>query len=341
MIIVITGASGFIGSHFVQHFLSLNHTVIAIDSFKHKGTWSRLIEAIGTHKKNLQVFYHDLNSPIDEVLFNRISDVIGDNDSIFINCASNSAVNRSISNPRECWENNTAIAINTLEYLKKANYTKIIHLSTDEVYGNYEVSSGNGYKEWSSINPSNPYSASKAAQEALYIAYWRTYNLPIAIVNTMNNIGEWQDNEKFIPLIISRIKKNKIINVYAEEGKTSGSRVYLDVKDHAHMMSHICKTKIPMFPGNDMPFRVNLCGKEEVSNLEMVLLIGNLMGKSREEIMPLIRLVSPDVARPGYDKRYLLDSTKSDELFKFSHTPLATTLNRIIQFNTKNPEWME
>lgn len=351
MSVVITGASGFIGAHFCRHFLKQGYNVIGIDSFRHRGTWSRLNESVldvPHDTGQFVVFYHDFNVPVDEVLAKKISRTLDDDNSVFINCASNSAVNRSISDPRECWENNTRIAINTLEYLRSSkDYRTIIQLSTDEVYGDYassQVSSGNngnGFKEWSPINPSNPYAASKAAQEALFISYWRTYGLPIVIANTMNNIGEWQDCEKFIPLVIGRLVDKKIINVYVDEQGNQGSRVYLDVKDHARMMECLVRNPRSMYPLADCPDRWNLCGNVEATNMEVVLLIAEIMGMSREETMPLVKCSRPDIERPGYDKRYLLDPAKTKAYFNFEYTDFHETLKRIVDFTLSHREWMQ
>ncbi len=331
--VVITGGSGFIGAHFVDHFYNqLKWNVIVIDSPGRYQKLSHRLEKVRQRVTDFPVesrlcfvLHADLTKEIDSQLASKVSDFIDGGEAYFINCASDSAVNRSITNPRDCYETNTAIAMNVAEYWReeKGLYKKLVHISTDEVYAGAEDAPLSGFPEWSSINPPNPYAASKAAQEALFISYWHTYGLPVVIANTMNNIGEWQNEEKFVPQIVKRLLAKEPINVYVDSAGVVGSRIYLDTKDHALMMENIL---LGQFDPMSTLHKFNLAGETELTNEQMVEFIAKIINTE-----PDIRRTPTGIARPGYDKRYRLNSTFFNQMFPhFSYTPIEASLQRII-----------
>ena len=169
--ILITGSAGFIGTHTVEHFIAnTDWEIIGIDSFRHRGDSLRVNQDPTRYK----IYTHDLTTPISDRLIRKIGDI-----DYIINMASESHVDRSITDPVDFCENNIKLALTMLEYAREAKPKIFIQISTDEVYG--AALNGMNHKEWSTILPSNPYSASKAAQEALAISYWRTYGVPIVI----------------------------------------------------------------------------------------------------------------------------------------------------------------
>lgn len=349
--LIITGASGFIGSHVTKYFLdNTNWFLILIDSFRHKGTYSRLNEFINKYDTTrFKIYHHDLAVPIDKVLFNKITHCQALPIHYIINLASNSAVERSIFDPVECWRNNCELIVNMLEFARNLKRLELfIQISTDEVYGDAYLPRQNdptfkGFKEWSTILPSNPYAASKAAQEALCIAYWRTYSTPIVLTNTMNNVGEWQDTEKFLPRIISLIDQGEKLAIYTDNEGEIGARVYLDAKDHAAALHHIINNYVSdsnnygmKFIFKDRPPRFNICGNIELDNLEVAHMIGKLMGRGFN-----YDLVPAKSARPGYDKTYLLDPTLMGKFgWKPKHT-IEQTFQRIIDHSLANPWWIK
>ena len=182
--ILVTGSHGFVGNHLVRYVLDkTDWDIVGVDSFRHAG------DPLRNHDDpRYAVFCHDLNAPIGD----RLSEKIGDVDYI-INLASISDVDLSIRDPLWVWENNTRLIGNILAFAhlrKRQGLEKFIHCSTDEVFG--PAPAGYFHGEWDTICPSNPYSASKAAQEALCITYWRTYGLPVIITNCMNMVGHDQ-----------------------------------------------------------------------------------------------------------------------------------------------------
>ena len=170
--LLLTGAGGFIGSHVLRHLLhETDWQITATDSFRHKGKTDRILAAadgIPGWRERLDVVVHDLAAPLSAQAAGRIGDV-----DYVIAMASASHVDRSITDPAGFFRNNAEVAISTLEFCREAKPRAVVWISTDEVYGPvgpYDA----GHPEWAPILPSNPYSASKAAQEALAISYWRT-----------------------------------------------------------------------------------------------------------------------------------------------------------------------
>lgn len=172
MRLLITGSAGFAGSHLVDHFLeNTNWQIIGLDSFKHRGDAIRV-----QNNPRYKIYGMDLSKPISA----RIASEIGPVDYI-INAAAESHVDRSITDPVPFIENNVSLAINMLEYARTQSLKMFFQISTDEVYG--AAPEGVKHQEWCPIIPSNPYAASKAAQEAIAISYWRTYSVPVVITN--------------------------------------------------------------------------------------------------------------------------------------------------------------
>ena len=188
--ILITGASGAIGVHMIAHVMhNTDWELVALDSFikEHKGSFDRITKVCEDHPDwmpRIKVICHDLNAPISK----REIEQIGHIDYV-VNLASSSDVQGSIDNPAPFIRNNINIILNMLEYAKEIKPEVFLQFSTDEVYG-ATTEDSNGHAEWDTILPSNPYSASKACQEALAISYWRSFGLPLVITNTMNNFGE-------------------------------------------------------------------------------------------------------------------------------------------------------
>lgn len=205
--------------------------------------------------------------------------------------------------------------------------------NTDEVYG--EAEPKQAHHEWDAIMPSNPYSASKAAQEALAIAYWRTYDVPLILLNVMNVIGERQDTEKFLPKLIYKVATGQSMEIYGEPGKI-GSRYYIHGKNIADAIIFLSKKQPAMYSdGAKRPDRYNVVGDMEMDNLQAAQFVAECMGKKLE-----YRLIPAEKARRGYDKRYALDGKKLAEL-GWKH-PISTldSIRQIVNWTLKNPHWI-
>lgn len=331
MRVMITGSAGFVGHHVVNYFLeNTDCDIVGLDSFRHRGDSLR----VTGDPNRYTVYCHDLNAPLTQ----RLKDELGSFDTI-INCASLSHVDTSIEDPAWFWQQNTQLISNILEFARsQENLKHFIHCSTDEVFG--AAPDGYAHHEWDVICPSNPYAASKAAQEALCIAYWRTFNVPVVITNTMNMIGTRQDPEKFLPKVISRVMKGEVIKIHGSHDRV-GSRMYLDCRNLADAWLFLLKNHVPVryVDGEgDMqrPSRFNIAGLEEIDNLSLAQEVATILDK------PLnFEFEDFHKTRPGHDRRYALDSSKIISLGWNPPFDLGTTLQDVCDFMQENPAWLE
>lgn len=334
--VLLTGAGGFVGSHTLIHFLhNTDWEIVILDSFRHKGLTDRIRQMVHeSHPEYLpriKVFPHDLRVPISKTLTLQMGKI-----DYIVNMASESHVDRSITDPRDFIENNVSLVLTMLEYARKNPVEKFLQVSTDEVYG--AAPKGHNHKEGEPHKPSNPYSASKASQEDICYSYWRTYNMPIVITNTMNIIGELQDSEKFIPKTIRAVMNGEVMDIHANaDGTKIGSRYYLHARNQADALMFILKNiDINTYMQNDQISHYNIVGEKELNNLEIAQLIAKYAGK------PLnYKLVDFHSSRPGHDLRYALDGTKLMNAGWTPPMPLEESLERTVKWTLEYPEWLE
>ena len=325
--ILVTGSAGFVGANFVEYLLEKDPTaeVIGLDSLRHMGDSQRISKS-----DRFYHYTHDLNTPISDVLEAKIGAV-----DVIVNIASESAIDRSITTPDAVVLNNVNLMLNVLDFAKRCNVEKLIHLSTDEVYGQYyDVP----HKEWAKIVPSNPYSASKACQEAIAISYWRTYHTPLALINCQNMFGKMQNVEKMIPKTIKYIYEGKTIPIYSSNGK-SGARKYIHVRNLCSAIYFVMQRDITKYTGaatEELPDRYHVSGHDEISNVDLVDKISHIMNMPGN-----IELVDETAIRPGYDKKYALDDSKLKSLGWKPELDFDDSLRDVVAWTLKNRAWMQ
>ena len=337
--ILLTGAGGAIGVHVIAHLM--HHTdfeVIALDSFNpvHKGYFDRIKRVMKNHPDwtgRVTVFQHDLLAPFTTRQVNELGKI-----DIILNLASRSDVQNSIDDPIPFVKNNTDIMLNICEYARIAKPEVFLHFSTDEVYGSVPKNSG-GHKEWSPILPSNPYSASKACQEAIAIAWWRSFGLPLILTNTMNNFGEMQAPSKFPAMIQQKIENGEVIKIHSAKGGEVGTRYYIHSRNVADAILFIIKNVPPILHSYgelDMPVRLNIVGDKQVANDELVEVISRLMEKEAKT-----EKVYFHEDNPGHDLHYGLNGDKLADLGWKSPVLFEESLKNTIDWQKRNPEWMK
>lgn len=303
--VLITGAGGFCGHHFVDHFLvNTDWDIIGVDSWRHKGVSERLTDSehYQLHKDRVTILTHDLNSPFSDVFIDRLGHV-----DYIVNLASLSHVDTSIVDPVPFVQNNVNVVLHMLELARKIKPEKFIQFSTDEIYG--PMYDGVPHPEWDVVVPSNPYSASKAAQESIAISYWRSYGVPLIITNMMNIIGERQDGEKFLPRIVNSVLNEEVLTIHADND-VPGSRFYLHVRNAADAIMFILRNvDAVLYPESRLPERFNLVGKTELDNLSFARMVAEILGKELKFEFMDVRF-----GRPGHDLRYGLDGSKLESL---------------------------
>ena len=338
MRLLLTGAGGFVGAHVLRHVLTeTDWDVVATDSFRHKGKTDRIVQTVSGipgWRDRVTVVTHDLAAPMTWQMEQRLGPV-----DYLVAMASASHVDRSIADPAGFIRNNTDVALSTFETARHLRPSHVILISTDEVYGPVERDSA-GHPEWAPILPSNPYSASKAAQEAIAISYWRTYGMPLTITNTMNMIGEMQDAEKYQPMLVKRISAGDTVTIHGREhgGVTEfGSRHYLHARNLADALLFLLREgPPPAFPEAERPARYNITGLEQLDNFELADMVAGIVGK------PLrYEVVDYHSTRPGHDPHYGLDATKIAAAGWKPPVPFAESLERTVRWTLAHPEWLQ
>lgn len=331
--ILLTGASGFVGSHVLRHVLAKTDWVVTCPvTFRHRGNSDRIASALAGNDswhQRVHVVLCDLAAPISKTTAARFGPV----DEIW-NVASDSHVDRSIEDAPRFVENNVALILNLLEYARQAKPRVFLQMSTDEVYG--PAPAGSSHKEWDRIAPSNPYSASKACQESIAFSYWRTYGVPVIITNTMNIIGEMQDTEKMVPKTIRSLIRGEPAVVHVSPTGEPGSRFYLHARNLADAWLWISRNCQPqMHPDHDVPLRYHIVGEREMLNTELVNFIGNILG-----LEPQMKFMNFHQSRPGHDLRYALDGSKVANAGWVAPVPFDDSLRQTIRWSVQHPRWL-
>lgn len=328
--VILTGSSGFVGSHLLEHLLiNTDWNIISIESFRQKGVAERITDSehYQKNKDRVTVLTHDLTTPFSEVFISKLPPI----DYIF-NVASESHVTRSISDPVPFIKNNVDLILNMLELARAIKPMKFIQVSTDEVYGPSTI---HDHVEWDTHKPSSPYAASKAAQEDICFSYWRTYQIPVIITNTMNIFGERQDPEKFIPLVIKKILHNETLSVHAKDGKP-GTRKYLHARNQADALLFIANTIVPNIYGESTePSKYHVVGDIELDNLALAQKVASIVGRPLGH-----KLTDADEARPGHDLRYSMDGDKLRRAGWRAPVDFEESLRRTVEWTMQHPEWL-
>jgi len=311
--------------------------ITGIDSFRHKGLSDRLHTKI-YQSPRVRIFTHDLTAPISDILASKIGEV-----DYIINLAAISDVDVSLDDPGYAIRTNTEVMLNMGAYVRKRwRYEQLkdrpvfLHVSTDEVYG--PTDGRTTHKEWDPIVPSNPYSASKACQEAIAISYWRSYGLRLIIVNIMNNFGERQSGGKF-PCIVQRAVRRGLKIILHRFGGGYGSRYYLHSRNAADAMLFLLRNVTPHIhdPGTvDRPDRYNIVGDKQIDNKQFASYIAQVLNKP---------LISEDMVvtdqRPGHDGHYGLNGEKLARLGWKSPMTFEQSMKKCVLWYEENPEWLD
>lgn len=332
---MITGVGGSVGMHVLDHvMINTDWTVIGIDSYRHKGHFDRVSQTLDHNpewRKRFTSVTYDLTAPFTQ----RQIDHMGKVDYI-INLASLADVWDSVDDPVPFVKNNVDIVLNMLEYARVVKPEAFIQFSTDEVYGPTRVDQA--HPEWATLLPSNPYSASKAAQEVIAISYWRSYNVPVIITNTMNNFSEAQGPSKYPVIIQKKLQNDEEVEVHVASDGQIGTRYYIHSRNAADALLFILNETTPYLhkAGEiDRPDRYNIVGSKQVNNLELAKTIARLMDKPLK-----YKFVDFHSKQPGHDTNYGLDGKKLLDMGWRSPTDFETSLKKVIDWQTEHPEWI-
>jgi len=317
--IVVTGGSGFIGSNLVKFLLKKKYFVINIDCLKYSANPYNTKNL--NKNKNYVFFKLDINNK------NKILKILKKYkpEGIF-NLAAETHVDRSIDSPYNFIHSNILGTYNLLETIRKyKKKIKLIHISTDEVYG--DVLKGRSDEEYP-YKPSSPYSSSKASSDHLVQAYVRTYKIPAIISNCCNNYGPNQFPEKLIPKLIFNIINNKPLPIY---GKGKNSREWMHVQDH-------CEALFMIYAKGKVGENYNIGSGVNLKNIDIAKKLLNIAKIKSSKISQKVKIKFIK-DRPGHDFRYALNNNKINKKLGWKtkislHAGLLQTFNWYI--NNKN-----
>jgi len=316
MKIFVTGGAGFIGSNFIRHILEIgrNFAVVNFDKLTYAGNLANL-ESVADNS-NYEFVKGDICDAAAVEAAMRGCDAV-------IHFAAESHVDRSIYEPAPVIQTNVTGTFILLEVARKILVSRFVHVSTDEVYG--DIPAGVSADENSPLQPSSPYSASKAASDLLVRSYVRTYKFPAVVTRSSNNYGPYQFPEKFIPLMITNALGDKPLPVYGD-GKQQ--RDWLHVEDN-------CRGILSVLEKGKIGEVYNIGGLDLDENVTLVRRILNLTGKP-ENLLTYVQ------DRPGHDRRYALNCEKiQTELGWKPIISLEHGLRQTIDWYKNEEQWLD
>ena len=323
--VLLTGGAGFIGHHVIETMLrDTDYNVVVIDRLDTSGNLNRLKEVLDTDPSwvsRIDFIWHDLKAPINEMIAKQIGKI-----DYILHLAAGSHVDRSIEYPMEFVMDNVVGTTNLLDYARlytQDSLKMFLYFSTDEVFGSAPV--GTNYKEWDRYNSGNPYSASKAGAEEMCLAYFNTYKVPVVITHTMNVFGIRQHPEKYIPLVIKKVRDGELVTIHSNAEKTkAGSRFYINTEDVASAMKFILQN-------HKLGDKYNIVGEKEVDNLQLAQIIADIMGKKLN-----YEMLDFHSSRPGHDLRYALCGEKMKSMGWEPEKKLEDRLEEVISWTLDN-----
>jgi dTDP-glucose 4,6-dehydratase len=310
--ILVTGGAGFIGSNFVRHVLTA-HPDDAVVNFD-KLTYAGNLENLRDVEKDPR--YRFLHGDIGDRA--KVREAMEGVDAV-VHFAAETHVDRSNAGAAEFLSTNVTGTFTLLEAARELKVARFVAIGTDEVYGS--IAKG-GARELDPLNPSNPYSASKAAADLLARAYWTTHRLPVIVTRSSNNFGPYQYPEKVIPLFITNAIEDKPLPLYGD-GR--------NVRDWLYVLDNCAAIDLVLRKGKEGEI-YNIGGSHEVENVVLTRQVLHLVGKPET-------LITPVADRPGHDRRYALDSGKAHGLgWKPAHT-FAKALEATVTWYKDHEAW--
>lgn len=333
MRVLLTGACGFIGSHFVEAILkTTSWTVIGLDRIDETSSLERIRDtrAYQSHRERFEFVWHDLRSPINA----SIASAIGNID-IVLHLAASTHVDRSIADPPAFVMDNVLGTAHLLEWARQRQQHELrqrvklfVNFSTDEVFGS--APDGVAFAEEDPFRPGNPYAASKAAAVELVESYANTYNVPIVTTFCMNVIGERQHPEKYLPLLVRKILIGEMVTIHADPTRTKPARRnYIHARNVWNVIYFLLNEDTPL------PARINIAGDRETDCLELAEMVAEILGKPLHYAM-----VDFHSSRPGHDLRYALTGTRLADLGFHQPVTFSQSLERTVKWFERHPSWL-
>ena len=316
MTILVTGGAGFIGSHFARRMINQDHKVVVLDKLTYAGNLENVKDITGDPKKSKRFKFYKGDICNHELVEHILS--VEEIDTI-VNFAAETHVDRSILSAGAFIDTDMKGVFVLLEASRRYKVEKFIQISTDEVYG---TAHQGAFKETDALNPSNPYSASKAGGDRLAYSYWVTYNLPVIVTRASNNYGPYQYPEKFIPLFITNAIEHKKLPLYGDGRQV---RDWIHVDDHCACIDFL----ITRGKAGEV---YNIGGGNEKYNIDTAHIILECLGRNNT-------LIEHVKDREGHDRRYALDCSKVQSLGWKPQITFEKGLRDTIKWYKDNEAW--
>jgi dTDP-glucose 4,6-dehydratase len=312
MKLVVTGGAGFIGSNFIRYVLASHpeDSVVNLDKLTYAGNRANLADLEGDRR------YAFVHGDICDAKV--VRDTLRGADAV-VNFAAESHVDRSLMEADAFLRTDVFGVFTLLETVRELRIPRLLHVSTDEVYGS--VPSGSS-TERDPLRPSNPYSASKAGGDLLALAYWHTHRVPVVITRSSNNFGPYQYPEKVIPLFVTNALDDRPLPLYGD-GR--------NVRDWLYVVDNCAALDLVLRRGGDGEV-YNIGGGHEVENVVLTHEILRLTGKPET----LIQRVAD---RPGHDRRYSVDCAKVRQLGWEPTHRFASALETTVRWYREHEAW--
>jgi dTDP-glucose 4,6-dehydratase len=312
MKLLVTGGAGFIGSNFIRWVLAEHpdDSVVNLDKLTYAGNPSNLADV---ERDPRYAFVH---GDIGDAKL--VRDVARGMDAI-VNLAAPSHVDRSILDPDEFLRTNVLGVHVLLEAVRELRISRMVHVSTDEVYGSIAEGAAG---EDAPLQPSNPYSAAKAGGDLLALASWRTHGVPVLITRSSNNFGPHQYPEKVVPLFVTNALDDRPLPLYGDGRQ---------VRDWLYVLDNCAAIDLVLRRGHEGEV-YNVAGGHEVANVALTREILRLVGKPES-------LIQPVTDRPGHDRRYALDAAKLGRLGWAPRYPFAAALESTVRWYCEHEAW--
>jgi dTDP-glucose 4,6-dehydratase len=314
MKLLVTGGSGFIGSNFIRWVLTEHpdDSVLNLDKLTYAGNPANLADV---ERDPRYAFVH---GDIGDAKL--VRDVVRGMDAV-VNFAAPSHVDRSILDPDEFLRTNVLGVHVLLEAVRQLRIPRMLHVSTDEVYGSIATGAA---REDAPLQPSNPYSAAKASGDLLALACWHTHGVPVVITRSSNNFGPYQYPEKLVPLFVTNALEDRPLPIYGDGRQ---------VRDWLYVLDNCAAIDLVLRRGRDGEV-YNIGGGHEVANLSITREILRLLRKPES-------LIQPVTDRPGHDRRYALDATKIGRLGWAPRYPFASALEATVRWYHEHAAWWQ
>ena len=312
MKILVTGGAGFIGSNYVRHVLTSHpdDSVVNLDKLTYAGNLDNLRDV------ERDARYRFVHGDICDGAL--VREAMRGVDAV-VHLAAETHVDRSNRGADDFLRTNVTGTFTLLEAARELAVGRFVAVSTDEVYGSIAHGAA---RESDALNPSNPYSASKAAADLLARAYWTTHRLPVLVTRSSNNFGPYQYPEKVIPLFVTNALEGRPLPLYGD-GR--------NVRDWLYVLDNCAAIDLVLRKGREGEI-YNIGGGTEVENIALTRRILALLGRPES-------LIQPVVDRPGHDRRYALDSAKVAALGWRPATPFDTALAETVAWYRAHEAW--